>query len=298
MNILRLGFVSFIFVVAAEVTIAQTAPVVLWPNGAPGAVGKAPEDIPVVTPFFIPKEKATGASIIVFPGGGYSHLSEIKEGSAVAEWLNSLGITAFVLRYRLGMRYRAPAQLQDAARALRIVRARAKEWNLDANRIGILGFSAGGHLAATLGTHFDVGKSDANDPIDRVSARPDLMVLVYPVITMGEFTHTGSKKYLLGDNPSPDLVRNYSNELWVTKDTPPTFLVHSVADPGVPVANSLLFAEALRKAGVPFEMHLYEKGPHGFGLAPNDPILSSWTGRCADWLRVRGFIATRIAPNK
>jgi acetyl esterase/lipase len=281
---------SLIFLLGLQVTCAQVTPIALWPGGAPGAVGKEPLDTPTITPFFAPKDKATGAAIVVFPGGGYSHLSDVKEGSAVAEWLNSLGVTAFVLKYRLGMRYHAPAPLLDAARAVRIVRAQAKEWNLDPNRIGVLGFSAGGHLAATLGTHFDAGKADASDAVDRVSSRPDLLILVYPVITMGEFTHAGSKKNLLGDSPSPDLIKNYSNELWVTKDTPPTFLVHSVADPGVPVENSLLFADALRKAGVPFEIHLYEKGPHGFGLAPDDPILSSWPGRCADWLSSHGFL--------
>jgi len=274
---------------------AQAPPIALWPNGAPGAIGKEPLDIPTITPFFVPKEKATGAAVIIFPGGGYSHLSEIKEGSDVAKWLNSLGVTAFVLKYRLGMRYHAPAQLEDAARAVRTVRARAKEWDIDPDRIGILGFSAGGHLAATLGTHFDAGKPNASDAIDHVSSRPDLMVLIYPVITMGQFSHAGSRKYLLGDDPSAEMVKNYSNELWVTKETRPTFLAHSVADPGVPVENSLLFAEALRKAGVPFELHLYEKGPHGFGLAPNDPVLATWTQHCADWLGVHGFTKPRTA---
>jgi len=268
---------------------AQSEPIVLWLNGAPGAAGNEPQDIPVITPFFAPKDKATGASIIVCPGGGYSHLSEIKEGSDVAKWLNSLGITAFVLKYRLGMRYHAPSPLLDASRALRMVRSRAKEWNLDLHRIGILGFSAGGHLASTLGTHFDAGKPDANDAIDRESSRPDLMVLIYPVITMGEFTHSGSKKNLLGENPTAEAVKLYSNELHVTKDTPPTFIVHAVADPGVPVENSLLFADALRKAHVPFELHLYEQGPHGFGLAPNSPVLATWTELCANWLSVHGF---------
>ena len=298
MNTFKILLMSSVVFLAIRPAMAQTEPLDLWPNGAPGAVGKEPEDIPTISPFFAPKNKATGAAIVVFPGGGYSHLSDIKEGSAVAEWLNTLGITAFVLKYRLGMRYHAPAQLLDAARAMRIVRSRAKEWGIDPGRIGILGFSAGGHLATTLGTHFDGGKADATDMIEHVSSRPDLMILVYPVITMGDFTHAGSKKYLLGDNPTSEQIRNYSNELWVTKDTPPTFLVHSVADPGVPVENSLLFASALRKANVPFEMHLYEKGPHGFGLAPTDPILSSWLERCADWLRVHGFVAARAAAKR
>lgn len=285
------SFLTFILFFAFMLQVnAQTNQIVLWPEGgAPGAIGKEPQDTPTLTPFIAPKDRATGAAIIVFPGGGYSHLSDIKEGSAVAEWLNSLGITAFVLKYRLGMRYHQPAQMQDASRALRTVRARAKEWNLDAKRIGILGFSAGGHLASTLGTHFDSGKTDSKDEIERVSSRPDLMILIYPVITMGELTHAGSKKNLLGESPTPELVKLYSNELQVAKDTPPAFLVHTMTDTAVPVENSLMFVSALRKAGVPFEFHLYEQGPHGFGLAPTNPILASWTGRCADWLGLHGF---------
>ena len=276
-------------------TRGQTAPIRLWENGAPNAVGNEQQDIPTVTPFFAPKEAATGAAIVVCPGGGYSHLSEIKEGSDVARWLNSIGISAFVLKYRLGMRYHAPNPLLDAARAMRIVRARAKEWDLDANRIGILGFSAGGHLASTLGTHFDLGKADSSDAIERVSSRPDLMILIYPVITMGDLTHRGSKLNLLGESPTAELIKLYSNELQVTKDTPPTFIAHSVADPAVPIENSMMFAEALRKAKVPFELHFYEHGPHGFGLAPTDPILATWTERCADWLGVHGFTKAKVS---
>ncbi|MEP6787195.1 MAG: alpha/beta hydrolase [Acidobacteriota bacterium] len=271
-----------------RLTGAQT-PIPLWEKGAPNAEGKEPIDIPTITPFLAPKETATGAAIVVLPGGGYSHLSDIKEGSDVAKWLNSLGISAFVVKYRLGMKYHQPNQLLDAARSLRLVRSKAKEWGVLPDHIGILGFSAGGHLASTLGTHFDGGKADAPDEIDRVSSRPDLMILIYPVITMGEFTHNGSKLNLLGENPTPELLKLYSNELQVTKDTTPTFLAHSVADPGVPVENSLMFAEALRKAHVPFEIHLYEQGPHGFGLAPTNPVLASWTDRCADWLGLHGF---------
>ena len=276
-----------------DTSMAQTQ-IPLWENGAPNAVGKEAVDIPTITPYLASKEKATGAAIVVLPGGGYSHLSEIKEGSDVAKWLNTLGISAFVVKYRLGMRYHQPNQLLDAARALRTVRSRAKEWNVDAARIGILGFSAGGHLASTLGTHFDTGKADAKDEIDRVSSRPDLMILLYPVITMGEFAHQGSKLNLLGENPTPDLVKQYSNELQVTKETPPTFIAHSVADSVVPIENSLLFAEALRKVRVPFELHFYEQGPHGFGLAPTNPVLASWTDRCADWLGLHGFTKAKI----
>jgi acetyl esterase/lipase len=277
---------------------AQSNQIVLWDNGAPNAVGKEPQDIPTITSFLAPKQTATGAAILVCPGGGYSHLSEIKEGSDVAKWLNSLGISAFVLKYRLGMRYHQPNQLIDVARAMRIVRSRAREWNIDTHRIGILGFSAGGHLASTLGTHFDSGKRESKDEVERFSSRPDLMILIYPVITMGELTHKGSKQNLLGENPAPELIQLYSNELHVTKDTPPAFLVHAVTDTAVPVENSTLFAAALRKADVPFEIHLYEQGPHGFGLAPTNPVLASWTDRCADWLAVHGFTKQKSAAIK
>ena len=293
--ILTLLFSTLLLVNFAK---AQNNPIILWTDGAPNAVGKTPEDIPTITPFPAPKETATGAAIVVLPGGGYSHLSETKEGSDVAKWLNSLGITAFVLKYRLGMKYHEPNQLLDAARALRTVRARAKEWNLDTNRIGILGFSAGGHLASTLSTHFDAGNAAATDAIEKVSSRPDLSILIYPVITMGEFAHGGSKKNLLGDNPTAEQVKKYSNELQVTKDTPPTFLVHTMTDATVPVENSLLYVAALRKAGVPFEFHLYEQGPHGFGLAPTNPILATWKDRCADWLGVHGFMKANTMTNK
>jgi acetyl esterase/lipase len=267
---------------------AQTAPIVLWENSVPNALGKEAVDVPTITAFPAPKETATGSAILVLPGGGYQHLSDIKEGSKVAEWLNSLGISAFVLKYRLGPKYGQPNQLLDAARALRTIRARAKEWNLDEKRIGILGFSAGGHLASTLATHFDSGKPDSKDEIERVSSRPDLQILIYPVITMGEFTHQGSKKNLLGENPSEDLIKLYSNEFQVTKDTPPAFLVHTMTDTAVPVENSMQYIAALRKNEVPFEFHLYEQGAHGFGLGTN-PYLQSWSARCADWLDLRGF---------
>lgn len=279
----RTGTASF-----TNLNEAAQTPMVLWPDGAPGAVGKDAVDSPTLTPFLPLNEKATGAAIIVCPGGGYSHLAD-HEGAPVAQWLNSIGITAFVLKYRLGPRYHHPAPMQDAARAIRTIRARAAEWKIDPERIGILGFSAGGHLASTIATHFDSGKPDASDPIERVSSRPALAILIYPVITMGDKTHAGSKKSLLGDNPSPQLIALLSNEEQVTKDTPPTFLVHTMTDTAVPVENSQMFAAALRKAGVPFEFHLYERGPHGFGLGRDDPILSTWPARCADWLRIHGF---------
>lgn len=272
--------------------MAQTS-IRLWNGDAPNALGKEPIDIPTITPFLALKEKSNGAAILVLPGGGYGHLSDIKEGSAVAEWLNSLGISAFVLKYRLGPKYGQPNQLLDAARALRMIRSRAKHWNLDEKRIGVLGFSAGGHLASTLSTHFDSGKTDSIDEIEKKSSRPDIQILIYPVVTMGEFTHNGSKRNLLGENPSVDLVQKYSNELQVTKETPPAFLVHTMTDIAVPVENSLQYISALRKNGVAFEFHLYEQGSHGFGLAPTNPYLNSWAERCADWLRLHNFAAKK-----
>lgn len=262
----------------------------LWPNGAPGALGTAEEDIPTLAAFLVPPERAVPTAVIVCPGGGYQHLATDKEGDQVARWLNSLGVQAFVLKYRLGPRYHHPIELGDAQRAIRTVRSRAAEYHVQADRIGIMGFSAGGHLASTAGTHFDSGNAGAADPIDRVSSRPDFLVLGYPVISFTEHVHTGSLHALLGENPDPKLVALLSNELQVTPQTPPTFLFHTTADKTVPVENSVMFYMALRKAGVPAEMHLYEDGPHGVGLAPTDEVLSSWPARLADWLRVRGLL--------
>ncbi|HEV2860833.1 MAG TPA: alpha/beta hydrolase [Pyrinomonadaceae bacterium] len=291
-----LASACFVVAFGARARAQAGEPVVLWPNGAPGAVGREPLDVPTLVPYLPPKERATGAAVIVCPGGGYSRLAD-HEGGPVAEWLNTIGVTAFVLKYRHTARYPHPAPLQDAARAIRTIRARAAEWGLDPARVGILGFSAGGHVASTAGTHFDAGRADAADPVERQSSRPDLMILIYPVITMGEKTHAGSKKNLLGADPKPEMVRLLSNEEQVTKETPPAFVVHTVNDAGVPVENSLMFVSALRRAGVPFELHLYERGPHGFGLGtargdrPADPVLSTWPSLCAAWLRVHGFAA-------
>jgi acetyl esterase/lipase len=262
----------------------------LWPQGAPGAKGDLPEDKPSVM-IYMPASNQQPVGVVVCPGGGYGHLAVGHEGKDVAEWLNSLGITAFVLKYRLAPRYSHPAPSQDAMRAIRFVRTRAKEWSLDPAKIGIIGFSAGGHLASTVGTHFDRGQSDAADEIDRASSRPDFMILGYPVISFTEpFTHAGSRRNLLGTNPDPKLVQEYSNETQVTKDTPPTFMMHTSGDTGVPPENSVAFYLALHKAGVPAELHIYERGKHGLGLAPNDPALSSWPARCEAWLRVRGVL--------
>ena len=265
----------------------------LWPGAAPGALGTADKDIPTLTPYLPEPDKATGAAIVICPGGGYGGLAP-HEGADYARFLNEYGVAGFVLKYRLGPAgYRHPVMLQDAARALRTVRARAAEWKVEPSRIGIMGSSAGGHLASTLVTHYDAGKPDSADPIERQSSRPTLGILCYAVISMGEFGHKGSRRNLLGDNPSPELIRELSNELHVTKDTPPCFIWHTYEDKGVPVENSLQFAEALQKAKVPFDLHIYQKGGHGLGLGTrewNPEKRHPWTQDLVYWLRVQGFV--------
>ncbi len=273
-------------ILAAGVCLAaQPAPKteLLWPQGAPGAMGDADIDKPSLTIYLPATAKPTGTGIVVCPGGGYAHLAMDHEGKQVAEWLNSLGVAAFVLQYRLGPKYHHPIEIGDAQKAIRMVRSRAKEFGIQPDRVGIMGFSAGGHLASTAATHFGVE--------DGVSSRPDFAILCYPVVTFADpYAHKGSRTNLLGATPDPQLVANLSNESQVTKDTPPTFLFHTNADTGVPAENSVQFYLALRRAGVPAEMHIFEKGPHGVGLAQKDPILSTWPPLLANWLRTRGLI--------
>jgi acetyl esterase/lipase len=282
------------FTLAWSVCAANASPPVelLWPKGAPGALGTEERDKPSLTIYLPPADKANGAAVVVCPGGGYGVLADGHEGKEPAEWLIRHGIAAFVLRYRLGPRYHHPAPMQDAQRAMRIVRGRAKEWNLDPKRIGIWGFSAGGHLASTIATHFDDGKADADDPIDRVSCRPDFAILCYPVITMRPpSTHGGSRHNLLGDKPDEALVESMCNDKQVTEKTPPTFLFHTNEDNTVPPENSILFYQALRKKKVPAELHIYEKGPHGVGLAAGRGAVSAWPEQLAGWLKTRGVLA-------
>ena len=275
------------FVVSMASVQAQEQQVIrLWEGDAPGALGQEEKDIPTLTVYLPEKEKATGAAVVICPGGGYAMLAQ-HEGKDYALWLNENGIAGFVLKYRLGSSgYRHPVMLQDAARAIRTVRARAGEWQVDPERIGVMGSSAGGHLASTILTHFDAGRPEADDPIERVSSRPTLGILCYPVITMGEKTHQGSKRNLLGENPPLQLVKLLSNELQVTSNTPPTFIWHTWEDTGVVPDNSLLFAQALQDARVPYSLHIFEKGRHGIGLANGHP----WTRDCLFWLKERGFL--------
>ena len=265
--------------------------VLLWPNGAPGAKGDKPEDQPTLTIFLPDPAKAVPTGVVVCPGGGYVELAMQKEGTDIAEWLNSIGIAAFVLKYRLGPRYHHPIEMWDGQRAMRYVRYHAKEYGIAPDRIGIWGFSAGGHLASTVGTHFDGGKAQAADPIDRLSCRPDFMVLSYPVVTMMEpYVHKGSRQALLGDHPDPKLVRFLSNELQVTPQTPPAFLFSTDDDTAVPCENSVQFFMALRRNHVPAEMHIFEPGEHGVGLAPTHATLSIWPTLLANWFRTRGLL--------
>ena len=262
--------------------------ILLWPGGAPGAKGDTLEDKPRITPY-LPAGDGPFACIVICPGGGYGGRAK-HEGEPIARWLNTIGVAGFVLDYRVKP-YRHPIPLGDAQRAIRTVRARAAGWKIDPKRVGILGFSAGGHLAASATTIFDDGKPDAADPIDRQSCRPDAAILCYPVITFGDFRHNGSMVNLLGPAPAPKLRQEMSLETRVTPQTPPTFLWHTSDDGAVPVENSLLFAMALHKNKVPFALHVFPHGPHGLGLAADTPEVKQWPALCAEWLKNRGFAA-------
>ena len=264
----------------------------LWPDGAPGAKGDKPADKPTLTACLPDADQANGTAIVICPGGGYGHLAIDHEGRQIAEWCNSLGIAGFILEYRHRTRgYGHPAPLQDAQRAVRTVRARAKEFKIDPAKIGIIGFSAGGHLVSSVGTHFDAGDPQAADPVMRVSCRPDFMILCYPVIAFNEpYTHRGSQRNLLGDNADPELVKSLSSEKQVTPRTPPTFLFSTDGDKGVPAENSVQFYLALRRAKVPAELHVYQHGRHGLGLAQKQPGTANWPKQCIDWMRGLGML--------
>ncbi len=272
--------------------ISAQSPLPLWPEGAPGALGTSTNDIPTLTPFLPAVGTASGAAVVICPGGGYGGLAN-HEGADYALFLNQHGVTAFVLKYRLGSHgYRHPRMLQDAQRAIRLVRARAAEWNIDPKRVGIMGSSAGGHLASTAVTHFDSGSTSAGDAVERQSSRPDLGILCYPVITMGTNTHQGSKNNLLGKEPSAELVELLSNEKQVTRETPPCFVWHTWEDKAVKVENCLEFVAALQRNGVPFDLHVYQKGRHGIGLNDKPPFANvhPWGKDLVFWLKEQGFV--------
>jgi acetyl esterase/lipase len=266
-------------------------PMALWPETVPHQQGDSPEDNPTLTPY-LPAGDIVRSAVIVCPGGGYSHRAP-HEGEPIAYWLNSLGIAAFVLDYRVSP-YRHPAPLKDAQRAIRLVRAKGRfgEWTVDPTRIGILGFSAGGHCATSAATIFDAGDKESSDPIAQQSSRPNALIACYPVITFGEYRHHGSMLNLLSDKDgqvSPELQESLSLETRVTPQTPPTFLWHTSNDPGVPVENSLMFAAALSHHKVQFALHVFPDGGHGLGLAADHQTVSVWPDLCAEWLEEIGF---------
>lgn len=266
----------------------------LYTDRAPGALGETDADIPAMEVHWAAPPatdvKPTKSVFLVLPGGGYAGLVG-HEWNPPADWLTKNGITVFVVRYRVGPKYHHPVELTDAQRAIRYVRAHAQVWGLDPKHIGILGFSAGGHLASTTATHFDAGNPQATDPVARVSSRPDVQVLVYPVITMKEGGHSFSKEMLLGPKPDPKVMEFLSSDKQVTKNTPPAFLAHSTKDSVVPVSNSDNYAAALKKQGIPYQYVRGEYGDHGF-IVPGDPGLALkefWTKPCMEWLHKQGF---------
>lgn len=280
---------------ASAAGTAQAPPegIKLWPAGAPGAVGDTPADVPMLHVHKAPADKAVGTAVVICPGGGYANVMMSYEGHEVARWFNAMGVTAFVLRYRTAPRYRHSAPLQDLQRAIRHVRAGAEGFGVAKDRIGVMGFSAGGHLAASSGTLFApnaAGDPNAADPIDRVSARPDFSILAYPVITMdGPYAHRGSRDNLLGKDADAKAVDAACLERQVTKDTPPAFLFHTNADTAVPPENSVMFYTALRKAGVPAELHIYRQAGHGVGLNRH-PAIRTWPDELKNWLEHSGWL--------
>jgi len=286
----------------SSAVFAQQQPIPLYPNGVPNSK-KAPAAYvekkegysvslvtePTITPYFPEKDKATGTAIIIFPGGSYINLATGHEGEAIAKEFNKFGLAAFVVKYRLPsdqiMVDKTIGPLQDAERAIQIVRQRASEWGVNPNKVGIIGFSAGGHLASTLDTHFDKVVIDNKD---NISLRPDFAMLIYPVISFGPYAHAYSRENLIGKNPSQQLLDLYSNENQVTSNTPPTFLVHAEDDDAVPVQDSLLFYDALVKNKVKAEMHLFQEGGHGFGLI-NSKNKGRWSEWAENWLKENGF---------
>ena len=286
----------------------QNSVIKVWPAGIPGSLknetytekATVTNDVislyakvtdPSITVFLPPAEKATGTAVLICPGGGYGVLAFDHEGFAIARWLNENGIAGIILKYRLPsdliMKDKSVGPLQDAQEAIRIIRRNAAEWKIDPKRVGVIGFSAGGHLASTLSTHYAEKVYEVKDTL---SARPDFSLLIYPVITFdASFTHMGSRNNLIGNTPSEDAIRHFSNELQINDKTPPAFLVHSGDDKAVPVKNSIVYFEGLVKNNIKAEMHIFEKGGHGYGLSVGKGTQSSWPELCIKWMNANGF---------
>ena len=273
----------------------QTMNLKLWEAGAPGALGSDAKDIPIAM-VHLPASNVPTAALIVCPGGGYGGLAMGHEGTEIAKWATNAGMAAIICDYRhRGKGYGHPAPLQDAQRTIRLVRANAQQWNIDPNRVGILGFSAGGHLVSTVLTKFDLGDANASDPIDQQSCRPDFGVMAYPVVLFGHPRgHRGSEVNLLGPKATKEELQAFQSDLNVTKDTPPTFIFHTQEDKGVPPENALAFYSAMVKHGVPGELHIFEKGPHGVGLGKNIEATRDWSNALLRWLAARKVISTSI----
>jgi acetyl esterase/lipase len=287
--------ILFISSILMTSTLFSSDRELLWPTGAPGAKGEGPDHEPAITTYRAPSDKNTGTAVIICPGGSYGNLSMQHEGHDIARWLNSFGVTGIILEYRMSRGgYKHPVPLGDAQRAIRTIRSRADDLDIDPDRIGILGFSAGGHLAASTGVHFEEGDPVAKDPVERLGSRPDFMILCYPVIAFDEaFTHRGSQRNLLGKEPDPELLRKMSLEKQVTSETPPAFFFHTDEDTSVPPENSVVFYMAMKAAGVPAEMHIYKKGHHGIGMAQDFPGTSDWPRACQEWMRNNGWLPGR-----
>jgi acetyl esterase/lipase len=304
-NLLTVIIIAIISVLNSN---AQQKTMDLWPQGIPGLVftdsyiekSTTSEGLitrfekttnPMIYIFLPPREKATGTAVLICPGGGYAALAFGHEGNAIASWLNDNGIAGIILKYRLPsdliMKDKSIGPLQDAQEAMRIIRRNAVAWNIDPKKVGVIGFSAGGHLASTLSTHY---ADKVYDVADTISARPDFSLLIYPVITMdSSFTHAGSRKNLIGDKPSDEAIKSFSNELQVNEKTPPAFMVHSADDQTVPVKNSIVYYEQLVKYKIPSELHIFQKGGHGYGLGGSKDTQSAWPGLCINWLKASGF---------
>ncbi len=306
----NIPFIAFCFLCLLPTNInAQNNVIKLWPDGIPGSLKSdtyieeptVAEGVPTrfvrvteptLTVFLPPREKATGTAVLICPGGGYAALAFDHEGNAIARWLNDNGIAGIILKYRLPsdliMKDKSIGPLQDAQEAMRTIRRNATVWNINPRKIGVIGFSAGGHLASTISTHY---AEKVYEISDTTSARPDFSLLIYPVITFdATFTHAGTRRNLIGENPSEEAISHFSNELQITEKTPPAFLVHSGDDKAVPVKNSIVYYQGLQKYNILSELHVFQKGGHGYGLSVDNGTQSAWPGLCISWLKSAGIL--------